>query len=125
VTGMFHRQLPLPPTGDIPVAGPFTPDRGEKAKAAKVLFLIVQGNGPNAVTVEGEGRWIAGGANEWTGKVKRRGALPGGASASLTQGLARGIAMAIVVKPGRLTGGRRFDPPTIQALTWCSDFEFV
>jgi hypothetical protein len=37
--------------------------------------------------------------------------------------LARGIALAMVVKPGKLTGSR-FDPPMIQALTWWSDFQF-
>jgi hypothetical protein len=123
MVGMFHRRLQLPAAGDIPIAGPFTPDRGEKAKKAKILFLIVQGDGPNAVTAQGEGEWKAGGQNEWTGKVKRRGALPGGKLKSLDRGLARGIALAIVVKPGKLTGAR-FDPPMIQALTWCSDFEF-
>ncbi len=124
MNGMFHRILPLGSAGKVAIAGKFTPDRNEKAQVAKVLFLVVQGNGPNAVTVEGEGQWVAGGPNEWTGKVSRTGPLAGGGTGSLVQGFARGIALAIVVKPGKLTGSR-FDPPTIQALTWCSDFEFV
>jgi hypothetical protein len=124
MVGMFHRQLPLPARGSVQITGLFKPDRGEKAKSAKIIFLIVQGNGPNAVTVHGEGTWVAGGPDEWTGTVSRRGTLPRGGPRSLKRGLARGIAMATVVKPGRLTGSR-FEAPTIQSLTWCSDFDFV
>ncbi len=42
-------------------------------------------------------------------------------------GLARGIALSVVIKPGTiLDGGRKkFDPPSIESLTWCADFHFV
>ena len=122
---MFHKELQFPPKGSVPVSGPFRPDGGERAKSADILFLIVQGSGRDAVTVQGRGTWKAGGPNEWTGTVNRRGVLPGGKrTKSLKRGFARGIAMATVVKPGKLSGSR-FDAPTIQSLTWCSDFEFV
>ena len=38
----------------------------------------------------------------------------------------RGIALSVVIKPGSVFDrGRKFDPPTIESLTWCADFKFV
>jgi len=50
--GRFDRELPLPRQGRVPVKGPFNP-QDRAANAAKVLFLIVQGEGEDAVIVDG------------------------------------------------------------------------
>ena len=120
--GRFDREVTLPSAGDITIGGPFNP-QDPKVESAKLLFLIVQDDGPNAVTVEGEGSWKKGDAS-WSGVAKRRGKLPNGNQGSLHAGLARGIALSVVVKPGKLTAGT-FDPPQIEALTWCANFMLV
>jgi hypothetical protein len=124
--GRFDRRLPLPAQGRITIKGPFNP-QDRAVDAAKVLFLIVQGEDQDAVIVNGEGMWRRGSGGDWTGTVPRRGPRVGGqGEGTLQQGLARGIALSIVIKPGKVfDGGRRFDPPTIEALTWCADFQFV
>jgi hypothetical protein len=124
--GRFDRKLPLPSSGRIAIKGPFNP-QDSKVESAKVMFLIVQGDGDDAVIVIGEGSWNRANGNEWSGTTGRRGERPGGKGTGLLhRGLARGIAHSVVIKPGKtFAGGRRLDPPTIEALTWCSDFEFV
>lgn len=124
--GRFDREIPLPRQGRIQITGPFNPqDPG--VDAAKVLFLIVQGEGKNAVIVEGEGTWARGGGGDWSGMAPRSGPLVGGeGTGRLQTGLARGIALSLVIKPGKVFDrGRKFDPPTIEALTWCADFRFI
>jgi hypothetical protein len=108
------------------VKGPFSP-QDAKVDSAKVLFLIVQGDGKDAVIVEGEGTWNRAKGNKWSGKVDRHGKHVGGhGTGRLQPGLARGIALSVVIKPGKtFDSGRKFDPPTIEGLTWCADFEFV
>ena len=124
--GRFDRKLPLPRQGPIPIKGPFNP-QDRAVDAAKVLFLIVQGDGEDAVIVNGEGTWHRTGGNEWRGTVPRRGPRAGGhGMGTLRPGLARGIALSVVIKPGTVPpGGHRFDPPAIETLTWCANFKFV
>jgi hypothetical protein len=102
--GRFDRELPLPRQGRVPVKGPFKP-QDRAVNTARVLFLIVQGEG----------------------EVDRRGKRVGGeGTGTLKLGLARGIALSVVVKPGSVFDrGRKFDPPAIETLTWCADFKFV
>jgi hypothetical protein len=125
-TGKFDRKLPLPSSGRVTIKGPFNP-QDNKVDAAKVLFLIVQGEGEDAVICDGEGTWERANGDEWSGMIDRRGKYAGGeGKGPLRLGLARGIALSIVIKPGKtFDRGRKFDPPTIEALTWCADFEFV
>lgn len=124
--GRFDRELPLPRQGRVPVKGPFkAQDRA--VNTARVLFLIVQGEGEDAVIVDGEGSWNRANGTDWKGTVDRRGKRVGGeGTGTLKLGLARGIALSVVVKPGSVFDrGRKFDPPTIETLTWCADFKFV
>jgi hypothetical protein len=124
--GRFDRELPLPRQGRITVKGPFKP-QDLAVDAAKVLFLIVQGEGEDAVIVNGEGTWNRENGTDWTGSAPRSGPHAGGhGTGTLHLGLARGIAVSVVIKPGKVFGrGRKFDPPSIEALTWCADFDFV
>jgi hypothetical protein len=124
--GKFDRELPLPRQGRIPIKGPFKP-QDPAVDAARVLFLIVQDEGEDAVIVNGEGIWNRANGTDWSGAAPRSGPRAGGhGTGSLHLGPARGIALSIVIKPGRVFDrGRKFDPPMIEALTWCADFEFV
>jgi len=124
--GRFDPRLPLPAQGRIPIKGPFDP-QDRAVDAAKVLFLIVQGEGKDAVIVNGEGTWLRAHGNEWRGTAPRRGPRVGGdGTGALRKGLARGIALSVVIKPGQiLDRGRRFEPPAIETLTWCANFFFV
>ena len=124
--GRFDRELPLPRQGRVPVKGPFKP-QDRAVNTARVLFMIVQGEGEEAVIVEGEGSWNRANGTDWNGTVDRRGKRVGGeGTGTLKLGLARGIALSVVVKPGSVFDrGRKFDPPTIETLTWCADFKFV
>jgi hypothetical protein len=127
----------LPSQGRVTVTGPFDP-QDPKVHFARVLFLVVQGAGTDTIVIPGEGTWSRGGGN-WRGTVQRRGVPDlGGSDRELRANeIARGIAVSIVVKPGRvLVNGEElppgkepdsgdkvtFDPPSIEALTWCADF---
>lgn len=125
-TGRFDRELPLPSSGLVTIQGPFNP-QDSKVNGARVLFLVVQGEGKNAVIVNGEGTWNRANGNQWSGTADRHGKYVGGSgTGELQLGLARGIALSVVIKPGKtFDQGRKFDPPTIEALTWCADFKFV
>jgi hypothetical protein len=120
----------LPAAGDVTVTGPFRPDDAE-VDFAKVVFLVVQGRAQDTVVVRGEGEWKRDpGANstEWRGTCPRFGdpAL-GGSDKELEEEsgrLTRGIALSVVVQPGRVEDGE-FDPPSIEALNWCADLEIV
>lgn len=114
----------------VDVQGTLTPDPDDEA--AKVLFLIVQQldkknptNPDTFLTVQGEGDWKRprSGNALWKGKANRQGELSGGGKDTLTTGLARGIGVAVVVKKGSVEDGE-FLPPSIEALTWCADFDF-
>jgi hypothetical protein len=121
--GRFDRKLPLPTQGDIPIKGPFDPQDSE-VDAAKVLFLIVQGDNQDAVIVNGEkGTWVKGNV-EWRGTAPRTGRRVGGGMGTLQKGLARGIALSVVIKREKLLDGG-FEPPAIETLMWCANFYFV
>jgi hypothetical protein len=125
-SGKFDRKLPLSDSGLVTIKGPFDP-QDDKVDGARVLFLIVQGEGKDAVIVNGEGTWKRASGNDWSGTTDRHGKHAGGTGlGELELGPARGIALSVVIKPGTTyDDGRKFDPPTIEALTWCADFEFV
>ena len=129
--GKFNKRITLPSKGgDIDVRGPFTADGDETA--AVIHFLIVQGGedhdspADQTVTVIGQGLWQKG-DSEWSATVSPQGRLPSGGDGWLHGGLARGIALAVAVKPEGLTDDRppRFDAPSYQTLTWCADFQLV
>ena len=124
--GRFDRRLPLPRQGRIPIKGPFNP-QDRAVDAARVQFLIVQGEDENAVIVNGEGSWHRARGNDWRGQPLEAGlAFRATERERFGRGLARGIALAVVIKPGKVFDrGRRFDPPSIESLTWCADFHFV
>lgn len=138
----------LPAQGDVTVTGPFDPDDPE-VDVARIVFLVVQGRAQDTVVVRGTGEWNRNQGAEWRGTVQRRGDLALGPSARALQvddgRLTRGIALSVVVQPGHvLKNGKvfprgkkpkptelksgsasAFDPPAIEALTWCADFEIV
>jgi len=130
----------MPDTGEVTVTGTFDPDDPE-VDFARIIFLVVQGEGRDATVARGEGSWIRGKAVEWTGTMERHGDLglgPSNREFSLGE-RSRGIAISVVVKPGRLLeradefpadtesqeGDVLFDPPSIETLTWCADFAIV
>jgi hypothetical protein len=119
--GKFSSPVALPSAGRVTVTGPFDPDDPE-VNFARVLFLVIQGNGPNTVVVPGQGWWSRGNG-DWSGDIQRNGVADlGPSTADLQTGVARGIAVSIVIKPGKVLPDDTFDPPSIEALTWCADF---
>ena len=122
--GRFDRELSLAGQGPVTIKGPFDP-QDSAVDAARVLFLIVQGDGADAIVVNGEGTWTRASGNEWTGRVPRRGPRAGGnGTGTLQPGFARGIALSVLIKPSEEFDGK-FDPPMIESLTWCATFKFV
>jgi hypothetical protein len=120
----------LPATGDVIVTGPFDPD-DEKVNLAKIIFLVVQVQDRDTVVVRGEGVWKrdpGGGETEWFGTVPRHGDLDLGPSNKELREeggrMTRGIALSVVVQPSRVLQSG-FDPPSIEALTWCADLQIV
>ena len=131
--GRFDRRIQLPKQGKITIRGPFDP-QDNRVEEADVLFLIVQGTGDKSVVAKGLGKWARGQHNnEWIADVGWDWDAADGTPGRLGAGVARGIALAIVVKPGKLdnvTGLSDaptviFDPPQIEGVTWCGDFTFV
>ena len=120
--GRFDREPPLPPQGLIPIKGWFDPQDLE-VKAGRVLFLIAQGNDEDAVTVNGEGTWDSPN-DKWSGKAPRTGPRVGGGTGALQKGHARGIALAIVIKPP-WSSTAEVEWPAIETVTWCASFQFV
>ena len=118
----------------IEVTGTFDPEDPGVA-TAKVLFLIVQGDGGRkTVIVEGEAKWKRNVDDEWKIKVRNKGVFPrpkSGAAPNISkarleykrnvkQRMVRGIALAIAIKPAKPADvPRKFNPPQIEALTWC------
>jgi hypothetical protein len=128
LTGKFDKELVLPEAGDMTVSGPLIGDGDEDA--ATVHFLIVQGEGDDTVLAIGQGKWERGGGTKpnpkWSATLPvDAGRHPDGKPGGFRTGkVARGIGLAIAVKPGSVENGE-FDPPSFQALTWCADFKFV
>jgi len=133
MTGQFDDELTLPANGGvIEVRGPLKvdddPDIDRDIKGAVIHFVIVQGQGDDTVTAVGQGHW-ARPAGEWTAQLPAdAGTLPNGDpgtfSTAVQNGTARGIGLAIAMKPGKVLNGK-FIPPAFQTLTWCADFKFV
>jgi hypothetical protein len=142
--GRFDRKIELPAQGGFTVGGPFDPE-DPKVDEADVLFLIVQGEGADSTVVKGIGKWKRGQHNNrWVAEqVDRQGKKPNGDPNDLYAGkVARGIALALVIRPGKLFKGDAelqdaaaiqdahqadpaavvFDPPQIEDVTWCADF---
>ena len=143
--GRFDRRIQLPSSDPLTVMGPFDPEDHE-VDDADVLFLIIQGRGANSTVVKGRGMWERGQHDDkWVGEVSMTGAKPDGSPGTLTPGMARGIALAVVVRPGNLvqddalaaeeakeaqSGPTQtapdliFDPPQVEGVTWCANFLF-
>jgi len=131
--GQFDDELTLPTNGGmIEVRGPLRvdadPDIDGRIDGAVVHFLIVQGEGDATVTAIGQGHWKRPDA-EWTAELpsdagKLPDESPGTFSTTVDNGRARGIGLAIAIKPGKVDRGS-FVPPAFEALTWCADFRFV
>jgi len=111
--------------GKLDVTGTFDPEDGT-VDHATILFLIVQGKDADMVWTHGQGEWQRGpNGNTWTGSAPAQGKRAGGGDGTIAMGVdnnrVRGIAMALVVLPAQhRPGTTKFDPPTIQALTWCA-----
>ena len=121
----------LPAGGALTVTGPFRPD-DPKVDFAKVVFVVVQrmhgAPAEDTVVVRGEGEWNRpnSGTADWSGTAPRKGddAL-GPSTQDLQVGPARGIALSVAVQPGSVLPGGHFDPPSIEALTWCANFNIA
>ena len=132
--GQFRTVRLVEDGNKIEVTGTFDPGDPDVA-TAKVLFLLVQGDGGRkTVIVEGEAKWKRSFGDEWKIKVPNKGVFPrpksGAASnnskarlewkRSARQRMVRGIALAIAIKPAKPADiPRKFNPPQIEALTWC------
>ncbi len=111
---------------NIDATGTFNPD-DQSVDHATVLFLVVQGKDADMVWTHGAGEWQRGqNNNSWIGSAPAEGKRAGGGNGTIVMGVdnnrVRGIAMALVVLPAqpRPNNSTKFDPPTIQALTWCA-----
>lgn len=129
MTGKFH-ELRLLTDGTVEVSGPFDPERSD-VRRATVYFVIVQGEGQaDMVSVEGCGEWRQGDA-DWTATVPAAGLRADGTDGALDlsrdSGRVRGIAVALAMTPSvrSILDSSRFDPPTIEQLTWCTETRLV
>lgn len=126
--GMFKEVKLVARGTKVSVTGDFDPGNREIRKA-KVLFMVVQGDGgPDTVILEGEADWkrAAGSANKkvpWSVQMVNRGVFAHAGrkgTAKLKPDAkhpVRGIAHAIAFRPAK--SGSVFEPPQIEALTWC------
>jgi hypothetical protein len=122
----------LPNTGDLTVTGPFRPDDAA-VNFANIIFVVVQGmpgaSAKDTVVVRGEGAWnrpVGGGTADWSGTAPRNGDPALGPSTNdLQVGPARGIALSVAVQPGSVLPNGDFDPPSIETLTWCANFDIA
>jgi hypothetical protein len=131
---MLGQFLTLVREGNVVQAtGTFDP-QNDDIKHATVLFMAVQGANDSMVWTHGSGAWnrddpVHG--NKWVGSANAEGDAPRGKRGWLDpdkdNGTVRGIAVALVVLPAQEAdlGGDRFEPPTIQALTWCVSTKLV
>jgi hypothetical protein len=132
---MVGQFLTLVRDGDVVTAtGTFDP-QNDDVKHATVLFMVVQGENDSMVWIHGGGEWkrddpVHG--NNWVGTAKAEGDGVNGSRGWLEpgdgDGTVRGIAVALVVLPAQRGLGERedrFEPPTIQALTWCVSTKLI
>jgi len=126
---MVGQFLTLVRNGDVVTAtGTFDPQDPD-IKHATVLFMVVQGENNSMVWTHGSGVWQRNhpdNGDNWVGTADAEGDGVNGSRGWLDpakdNGTVRGIAVALVVLPAQPGQGDRagtFEPPTIQALTWC------
>lgn len=126
MNGQFTSPIWLPRDLDAPVPLEGTLEVESDAKSGTVVCVLVQftDDDPNtAVWVEGHGTWNPG-TTSWSGHVSREGSRPGGGTGKLQAGgEVRGIAMATIVKGGKVEDGedgkKHLVPPSLETLTWC------
>jgi hypothetical protein len=128
--GMFTEVKLVAGGAKVDVTGDFDPGN-RKITKAKVLFMIVQGDGgPDTVILDGEAEWKRSanstGKVQWSVRVDNRGVFADGRKGraklkpSTKDPMVRGIAHAIAFRPARSRRGQSpFEPPQIEALTWC------
>ena len=110
---------------EVDATGTFDP-QDASVNHATVVFLVVQGKDADMVWTHGRGEWKRGeNSNNWVGSAAAEGKRAGGVDAPIVMGVdnnrVRGIAISLVVLPAQQRpGSQKFDPPTIQALTWCA-----
>jgi hypothetical protein len=110
---------------NVDATGTFDPQNAS-VDHATVLFLVVQGKDADMVWSRGVAVWQRGAnGDNWVGSAPAQGKKAGGGNGNLNpatdNGRVRGIAMALIVLPAQQRpGSQKFDPPTIQALTWCA-----
>jgi len=140
---MVGQFLTLVRNGDVVTAtGTFDPQDPD-IKHATVLFMVVQGENDSMVWTHGSGEWKrrepdAGApadpesGDPWVGTAGAEGDSVNGSRGWLEpgqdNGTVRGIAVALAVLPAQKGLGARadrFEPPTIQALTWCVSTKLV
>jgi len=117
---------------EVTATGTFNPEN-PKIKHATVLFMVVQGEDDSMVWTHGSAAWAADPDDPtkkvpWVGTASAEGDGVEGKRGWLDPGTVRGIAVALVVlpaQPGEGDGARKFEPPTIQALTWCVSSKLV
>jgi hypothetical protein len=134
---MVGQFLTLVRNGDeVTATGTFDPQNPD-VKHATILFMVVQGENDSMVWTRGYGVWEkndpATGEQAdpnrvvpWVGTASAEGDGVNGSRGWLEpgqdNGTVRGIAVALVVLPAQPGQGDRadkFEPPTIQGLTWC------
>jgi hypothetical protein len=111
----------------LKVTGTFDP-QDPRVDHATILFLVVQGKDAAMVWTHGAGEWKRQNGSQWTGTAPATGKGASGGPGTIQHAggdndRVRGIAMALVVLPAQErppAGSGKFDPPTIQALTWCA-----
>jgi hypothetical protein len=116
----------------LDVTGTFDPG-DPRVNHATILFLVVKGKDAAMVWTHGAGEWKRPNGTQWTGQASATGTSAGGGTGQIQHGggdgdRVRGIAMALVVLPAQErepTGSGKFDPPTIQALTWCASTQLT
>jgi hypothetical protein len=130
---MVGQFLSLTMKGDeVTALGTFSP-QNEAVEHATVLFMVVQGENDSMIWTRGSGEWKKGvNGSNWTGIASADGDGVNGTKGRLDpnkdNGTVRGIAVALVVlpaQPGEGDRAGRFEPPTIQALTWCVSTKLV
>lgn len=128
--GMFTEVKLVARGARVSVTGDFDPGN-RKITKAKVLFMIVQGDGgPDTVILDGEAEWRrpadSTGKVPWSVRVDNHGVYADGRKGkaklkpNAKDPMVRGIAHAIAFRPARSRRGKSlFEPPQIEALTWC------
>jgi hypothetical protein len=129
MTGRFDHVVLLA-NGKVRVGGPINP--GPNINKARVVFLLIQGTGrPDMTILDGRQTWhrdTTKGDDEqtWSVDIANDGQDQNGqpnAKLALGAGGVRGIAVAVGIQQAqeRADEPNTFDPPAIEALTWCAE----